>query len=283
MRILFLAHRFPYPPDKGDKIRSWFELEVLGAMHDVDLFCFYDDEEGANYVDVVRRYCRSVYAERLGYVKSRVNAARALMKGRPFTLGYFYSRTMAERIADAVKSNKYDLVFVYCSSMAQYVENAGSIPRILDMVDVDSDKWLQYALSSCPPRSWLWKREAQLLATYEEKIAREFSLTLLCTEPEANLLRQRIPTANIQVLSNRVDETYWDPEAVAVSPEIAAWQPYVIFTGSMDYFPNEDAVLFFYRECLPLLRKAVPDIHFVVAGRNPTPGVWRLKRILRSA
>jgi sugar transferase (PEP-CTERM/EpsH1 system associated) len=277
MRILFLAHRLPYPPDKGDKIRSFFELEVLGARHEVDLFCFYDVAEDARYVDVLRRYCRSVYAEHRGRVASRVNAAKALFTGKPFSLGYFHSVTMAERVTQALSSNNYDLAFVFSSSMTQYVEFA-RIPRILDMVDVDSDKWAQYGLYLYPPKSWLWKREGQRLAAYEEKVAGEFSLTLLCTEPEADMLRRRIPTANIQVLSNRVDEAYWEPEATPVTPEIAAWQPYIIFTGSMDYLPNEDAVLQFYRECFPHLRQTAPEIRFVIAGRNPSPKVCRLVR-----
>lgn len=277
MRILFLAHRLPYPPDKGDKIRSFFELEVLGARHEVDLFCFYDHAEDAQYIDALRRYCRSVYAERLGRVASRVNAAKALVTGKSFSLGYFYSAMMAEHVTQALSAQTYDLAFVFSSSMAQYVE-AARIPRILDMVDVDSDKWTQYALHSYPPKSWLWKREGQRLSVYEEKVATEFALTLLCTEPEAGFLRRRIPSANIQVLSNRVDETCWDPQAVTVTPEIAAWQPYVIFTGSMDYLPNEDAVLQFYQECFPRLRQAVSEIRFVIAGRNPSPKVRRLMR-----
>jgi sugar transferase (PEP-CTERM/EpsH1 system associated) len=185
---------------------------------------------------------------------------------------------MAQRVREALNSNDYDLVFVFSSSMAQYVEQAVTVPRILDMVDVDSDKWLQYARNSSPLRSWLWKREAQRLAAYEEKIANEFSLTLLCTEPEADLLRRRVSSPKIQVLSNRVDEMYWDPMAVTVTSEITAWQPYVIFTGSMDYLPNEDAALFFYRECFPRLRETLPNIHFVIAGRNPTALVRRLSR-----
>jgi sugar transferase (PEP-CTERM/EpsH1 system associated) len=277
MRILFLAHRLPYPPDKGDKIRSFFELESLGARHEVDLFCFYDCAEDAQYLEKVRSYCHSLYAERLSWTRSRLSAAKALASRTSFSLGYFYSARMAQRVREALSSNGYDLVFVFSSSMAQYVEQAVTVPRILDMVDVDSDKWLQYVRKSSPPRSWLWKREAQRLAAYEEKIASEFSLTLLCTEPEADLLRHRVPSPKIQVLSNRVDETYWDPKAVTVTPEITAWQPYVIFTGSMDYLPNEDAALYFYRECFPHLRSAAPEVKFVIAGRNPTTAIRKLR------
>src|SRR6185437_15850642 len=141
-------------------------------------------------------------AEPLGRVASRVNATKALVKGKPVSLGYFHTVAMAERVTQALSSNSYDVAFVFSSSMAQYVEDA-KIPRILDMVDVDSDKWAQYGLHLNPPKSWLWKHEGQRLAAYEEKIAREFSLTLLCTEPEADMLRRRIPSANIQVLGNR--------------------------------------------------------------------------------
>src|SRR5215475_3575270 len=153
MRILFLAHRLPYPPNKGDKIRSFWELRTLSETHEVDLFCFYDDKRDKVQIANLYSYCSSCYAEPLSWVSSRARAAVSLISRRPFTTAFFYSPKMASRIEDAMQANAYDLAFVFGSSMAQYVERWPKMPRILDLVDVDSDKWAQYARRSAAPYS----------------------------------------------------------------------------------------------------------------------------------
>ena len=275
MRILFLAHRLPYPPNKGDKIRSFRELEALARGHEVDLFCFYDQPEDSEYFPIVRQYCRDLYAEKISWLRSRIQASLACAFGRPFTTAFYRSPKMARRIREAMAERKYDLIFVFSSSMAPYVESA-SEPRVLDMVDVDSDKWNQYADHTRPPTSWLWGAEGRRLAKDEARWARGFSMTLLSTRTEAELLRRNVPSAKIEELENRMDLSYFDPSTVVVPSEIAAWQPYIIFTGSMDYFPNVDAVRFFYREVFRSVRARLPRARFVIAGRNPTRAVRRL-------
>jgi polysaccharide biosynthesis protein PslH len=277
MRILFLAHRLPYPPNKGDKIRSFRELETLARGHEVDLYCFYDQPEDDQYFPLVRQYCRDFYAEKISWLRSRAQASLACAFGGAFTTAFYRSPTMARRIHEAVAKRKYDLIFVFSSSMAPYVERA-SEPRVLDMVDVDSDKWNQYADRTSPPKSWLWGAEGRRLAKYEARWAREFSMTLLSTRAEAELLRRNVPGAKIEELENRMDMSYFDPNAVMVPPEIAAWQPYIIFTGSMDYFPNVDAVRFFYHKVFNSVRVLLPQARFVIAGRNPTRAVRQLAR-----
>jgi sugar transferase (PEP-CTERM/EpsH1 system associated) len=278
MRILFLAHRLPYPPDKGDKIRSFRELEAMTRHHEVDLFCFYDQSEDCAYFPDVRRYCRELYAEQISWLRSRGRAALACASQRSFTTAFFHSPTMARHIREAASERNYDLVFVYGSSMAPYTDKISRLPRILDMVDVDSDKWSQYARHSRRPVSSLWSAEARRLSECEIRWAREFSVTLLSTRAEAELLRQRAPGTRIEVLENRMDAIYFNPESIEVPPEIAAWQPYVIFTGSMDYFPNVDAVTTFHRDVFPMVRAQLPVARFVIAGRNPSRAVRRLAR-----
>ncbi len=276
MRILFLAHRLPYPPNKGDKIRSFWELTTLSKRHDVDLFCFYDDPQDQCQSANLRNYCQSCYVEPISAIGSRIHAASALVIGQSLSTAFFYSETMAKRIADAIQSRSYDLVFVFGSSMAQYVEPWPHLPRILDLVDVDSDKWTQYSSRSRGPLSWLWKLEGRRLQRYESTLVHAFSNTLVCTEAEAQLLRSKVPNGRIEVLQNWLDMEYYRPETVPVPEKIRSLQPYVIFTGTMDYFPNIDAVQFFCREVLPLIRSQVPKLRFVIAGRNPSAHVMRL-------
>jgi sugar transferase (PEP-CTERM/EpsH1 system associated) len=277
MRILFLAHRLPYPPDKGDKIRSFRELEGLAQHHEVDLFCFYDQPEDRQYVPQVQRYCREVYAEELSWFRSRAQAALAAAMGRPFTTAFYHSPTMARHVREALSARNYDLIFVFSSSMAPYVESA-SQPVILDMVDVDSDKWTQYAKHTPAPASWLWLAEGKNLAKCEEQWTRKFSMTLLCTGAEVEILKRNLPDERIEALENHLDTNYFNPAGIEVSPEIAALQPYIIFTGSMDYFPNIDAVTFFYQNVFPRIRAQVPNARFVIAGRNPSREILRIAR-----
>ncbi len=273
MRILFLAHRLPYPPNKGDKIRSFRELAALSQNHEVDLFCFYDQPEDTGYFTDVRRYCRELYAEKVSWTRSRAQASLALALGRPFTPAFFHSASMAQRVRQALRSRHYDLAFVFSSSMAQYIESARDLPRVLDMVDVDSDKWKQYAEHARPPASWLWRSEGHRLAASEKRWADDFSLTLLCTPAEAQIMKDAAPDATIEAFGNPIDASYFDPAIVETTSGIRAWQPYIIFTGSMDYFPNVDAVTSFYRDVFPAIRAEMPNARLVIAGRNPSRAV----------
>jgi polysaccharide biosynthesis protein PslH len=148
---------------------------------------------------------------------------------------------------------------------------------VLDMVDVDSDKWLQYARHSQWPWSWLWRREGKLLGEYESSLVEDFSNTVVCTDAESQLLRSKVPIGRITVLQNFLDvEAYCSPKQ-PVPDFIRAWQPYVIFSGSMDYRPNIDAVKYFYREVFSLIRRQMPELGFVIAGRNPDRSILALR------
>jgi len=276
MRILYLVHRVPYPPNKGDKIRALWEIRTLAEKHEIDLFCFYDHEEDKNSIDALRSCCRNCYAERLSWWGGRLRALIAAVRRRSFSLAYFYSATMAEKIRESLAARDYDVAVVFGSAMAQYLEAERGLPRILDMVDVDSDKWAAYAANASPFLRWLWKQEARLLGEYEVQASREFSQTLLCTDAEAEILKRRAAGAPIDVLRHMIDTGYFDPQKIEIPADVAAWQPYVIFTGSMDYAPNVEAVNWFCREIFPAVRKNIPELKFVIAGRNPARAVLAL-------
>lgn len=278
MKILFLAHRLPYPPNKGDKIRSSWELRVLSKQNEVDLVCFYDSREDAKYLDGARNQCRYLYAERLPWLRSRFRALLSFLVGRPLSLGYFHSSSLSHRVQELTQREQYKAIFCFCSPMAEYAKGIQGIPRLLDMVDADSAKWEQYGRSAGWPFSWLWRQEARRLALYEEKMASEFDSTFLCTDAETSELRQRCPGAMVETLAHPIDTDYFDPERVPVPSEVGALQPYVVFTGWMDYFPNADAVEYFSSEILPLLRRELPDLRFVIAGGNPTSSVRGLAK-----
>jgi sugar transferase (PEP-CTERM/EpsH1 system associated) len=183
---------------------------------------------------------------------------------------------MAKRINQAVESESYHAAFVFGSSMAHFVEPWPQIPTILDLVDVDSDKWSQYSRQSSKALSWLWRLEGKRLEECESNLVQKLANTLVCTDAEASLLRRKAPIGKITVLQNSLDTEYFQPDRVTISEEIRNLQPYVIFTGTMDYFPNVDAVQHFAKDVFPIIRSQLPNARFVIAGRSPSTEVRRL-------
>jgi polysaccharide biosynthesis protein PslH len=276
MKILFLAHRIPYPPDKGEKIRAFHELKYLAARHTVDLFCLADSEAEVGNAAALREICRRVVVEARQALATKAHMMGSFLRGEPLTRGFFFSRKLKRDVAEALRTEKYDVIFVYCSSMAQYVPRGCKVPVVVDFVDIDSGKWVQYAKVSGFPRSWVYAREAEVLGREEQRTARASALSIVTTDLEARLLDPagRYPVA---VISNGVAEASGSQSGSsagrALPLEIAGLQPYVLFVGQMDYLPNIDAVEFFSREIFPLVRQKFPQARFVIVGRNPAPRV----------
>jgi sugar transferase (PEP-CTERM/EpsH1 system associated) len=275
VRILYLCHRIPYPPNKGDKIRAFHQLRAMAARHEVDVFTLADDPGDLGYGSALAPYCKRLKVARVHPRLARLRALPYLFTAAPLTIPYFYSPELAAEVSKAVQSRSYDRVFVYCSAMAQYVEAAGQIPMVTDLVDVDSDKWEQYAKFTQFPFSAVYRREGRALREYEREVCAKSSCVVVTTEREAQLVRQISPAANVHVVPNGVDTAYFDPQAVPPDRTV----PTVIFTGDMSYFPNEDAVRYFAQKVLPLIQQSVPGVRFLIVGRNPTRKVRQLQKI----
>jgi len=275
MRILFLCHRIPYPPDKGDKIRAFHELQALAARHTVDVFTLADDASDIAHREALAAYCNSVTVELVRGSAARWRSLPVLLTGQPLTLKYFYSAALHEQVRRALASHAYDRVVVYCSAMGQYLDFDSRIPVIMDFVDMDSDKWRQYAEVARFPLSTIYRREARTLRVYERELCGKCSGLAVTTEREARVARGIHPAKTIHVIPNGVDTAYFDP---AVVPRVAS-EPTVIFAGDMGYFPNEQAAIHFATEVLPLVRRSVPGTRFLIAGRRPGKRVLNLKSI----
>jgi sugar transferase (PEP-CTERM/EpsH1 system associated) len=278
MQILYLAHRVPYPPDKGERIRAFHELKYLGVRHDVDLCCFADSHEDAAYKAQCQDFCRSVYVEVLSRPRRLLQAATSLLLLKPMSSGYFYSRSFASEVLKKLGERRYDIVFVYCSSMGQFVPEPAPAPLVVDFVDADSAKWKQYAANSSAPRSWLYAWEGRRVAEFERTLAQRSSLALAVTTHDAEELgggRQR--SHRVRVLPNGVEVPVLRQNSA--DNEIAKLTPFVVFVGTMNYKPNTDAVSYFAREIFPLLRGRRPQLNFVIVGRDPAPQIRKLGKI----
>jgi sugar transferase (PEP-CTERM/EpsH1 system associated) len=247
----------------------------MSARHEVDVFTLVDDERDLDYSSALAQYCHRLIVARIHPKVARLRALPYLLTTAPLTVPYFYSSELAGEVRKALASRSYDRIFVYCSAMAQYVESADEMPLVTDLVDVDSDKWTQYASFTRFPFSAVYRREGRSLREYERKVCAKSSCVVVTTEREAQRVREISPDAKVHVVPNGVDTAFFDPQAVP--PERTV--PTVIFTGDMSYFPNEDAVCYFAQKVLPLVRRAVAGVRFLIVGRNPTGKVRQLQKL----
>jgi sugar transferase (PEP-CTERM/EpsH1 system associated) len=273
--ILFLAHRSPFPPDRGDKIRAFNVLKHLAARHRVHLVAFADDPRDlkAKKGLVPFTASRSI----LWRGKSRRRAlVEALVQRRPASLTAFDNHAMHDVVADLLERRSIDTIYVYSGQMAQYVPAKTRARVIMDFCDMDSLKFADYAKASRGPMRWLMQREANLLFQFERRVARRVDASLFVSEAEAELFRKRSGAANVRVVENGIDTDFFDP--AASFPRIDTTGKLIVFTGQMDYRPNVEAAIWFAETVLPHIRLIHPDAIFAIVGRNPTAAVAALAK-----
>ncbi len=279
--LLFLAHRIPYPPNKGDKIRSYHLLRFLAQRYVVHLATFVDDENDWQDVDAVKALCNGgeVCVRPLHPRLARVKSLSGLATGEALTLPYYRDAGMRGWVDSLLTRRPVQHAVVFSSPMAQYVEHH-AIRRIADLVDVDSDKWTQYAAKARWPGSWIYGREGRRLFDYERKIAGSFDATFFVSPAEAALFHRLAPesAARVSSFGNGVDTEYFSPDAIYQNP-FGDSRSTIVFTGAMDYWPNVDAVTWFAREAFPVVQRARPDARFCIVGSRPTSQVLELGRL----
>ena len=278
-RLLFLAHRIPYPPDKGDKIRAWHMLDHLAGRWDVELGCLVDDPEDLRHLPALRARCAAVEHALIAGRGGIARVLAGLRPGRPLSLAWFHDVRLAAWARGGLAAGRYDAVLAFSTAMAPYA--MGPAPagtrRVLDMVDVDSLKFRAYADAARAPMRQFWAREARTLLAFERRAVAAFDQSLLVTRAEAERFAELAPEAagRIAAVENGVDLGRFHP-ALAFPPPIGASGPTIVFTGRMDYRPNVDAVRFFAREVVPLVRARHAEAIFAVVGAAPAPEVLAL-------
>lgn len=279
--ILFLSHRIPYPPDKGDKIRSFHFLKALAERHTVHLGTFVDDPADWTHAAAVRQLCRGEVCMRpLEPRKARLRSARGFLSGAPLTEAYYADSVLRRWISGLAARRPLAGVFAFSSSMCQYAVPVPLSPgavRVADFCDVDSDKWRQYGQDHGYPLRLMYMREARTLAAAEASYVRQFDATLVISAVEADILGRIVGsgTNRVRVVPNGVDTDYFDPARAYPRPFDAGLKP-IVFTGAMDYHANIDGVKWFVQEVLPAIRQEHPDSVFYIVGSNPSPLVRRV-------
>jgi sugar transferase (PEP-CTERM/EpsH1 system associated) len=276
-KLLLLVHRIPYPPNKGDKIRSWHLLKHLAQRYQVWLGTFVDDPDDWQHLPHVQALCADSHFARLDPKLARLRSLKALASSRSLSLDYYRDAGMRAWVDRVMAQQDIGRIVVFSSQMAQYAESHGHARRVVDFCDVDSDKWRQYAEKKPWPMSWLYGREARALLAYERKVAFHADASLFATAPEAQLFRTLAPESEAKIghFNNGVDTDYFSPERPYANP-FAANERALVFTGAMDYWPNVDAVHWFAADVFPALRERFADLRFYIVGARPTPAVQAL-------
>ena len=274
-RLLFLAHRIPYPPNKGEKLRAYNVIAHLAERFDIRLGCLIDDPADWDGVEALRRICGEVAAFGITRRPQRIKALLRARPGRSMMLDYYRHPGLRAWVG-AQLAQGIDAALIYTAAMMPYVLDA-PIPLILDMVDVDSEKWAMYARHARFPMSAVWAREARNLRAFERRAAAASRIALLVTPQEAGRFAELAPEVawKIAFYENGVDLDAFSPTRDWPDP-FTEPGPRIVFTGHMDYWPNIDAVSWFAEEVMPLLadRRSAP--HFWIVGANPCEAVKRL-------
>ena len=275
--LLFLAHRLPYPPNKGDKVRSYHFLKHLARRYRVFLGTFIDDPADWQHLAAVRALCAGINVQPRRRWTGAASGAVALLGGEPLTLPYFRSRALAHWVRRVVERERVKRAFAFSSPMAQYVIDLAGLRTIVDFVDMDSAKWDDYASRRRWPASALYRREARRLLVYEKAVAARAAASVFVTDDETRRFVAEAPecAARVSTIRNGVDSDYFSPAQSFASP-FRPGERAIVFTGSMDYWPNMDAAVWFVREVMPLLRRRDDRLRFYIVGMNPGVAVRAL-------
>ncbi|MBY0365097.1 MAG: TIGR03087 family PEP-CTERM/XrtA system glycosyltransferase [Proteobacteria bacterium] len=275
MKILYLVHRLPYPPNKGDKVRSYHLLRHLAARHEVHLGTFIDDPDDEQHLPRVRELCADLHVARLHPRIAKLVSLRGLLSGEALSLPYYRDAGLRAWVDESAARIGFDAVIVFSGVMAQYAPPG--VRRLIDFVDVDSAKWRDYAPEHAWPMSWLYRREFAKLLSFEQRVASEADCSFFVTDHEVALFRDLSPGVALRLasLGNGVDADFFAPDPARLSPFSAGELP-LVFTGAMDYWPNVDAVSWFATDIFPQLRARFPALRFHIVGRSPAPAVQAL-------
>lgn len=268
-RLLFLAHRVPYPPDKGERVRGYHELRKLAEGFRVTLVAFARAEEERTAAEALRHWCEKIVLVPSAGRPGPLKILGAITRGRSLTQAMFQEPNVERMLRE--QPEPFDLAVGYSSGVLPLLLACPAHARVMDLVDVDSAKWDQYADEAHGPARWLYRREARAVRALEHMAVEQCDAVLVVSEAERRVLGGA--TEKVFVVGNGVDLEYFHP---ANGQPPAAEPPSLVFTGTMDYRPNVEAVCWFTREVWPALRREHPDLRFVIVGRDPVRAVRRL-------
>jgi polysaccharide biosynthesis protein PslH len=270
MKILFICHRFPFPPTRGGKIRPFNMIKHLSQQHEVHVCSLARSAAEADAGMRLREYCSHIECAVVTEPWQTLKMINRLPTPIPSSMGYFYSRDLHRRINSLAKSHHYDAVFVHCSSVAQYAAGIRDTVKVLDFGDMDSQKWLEYANYKPFPLSAGYWWEGKKLVKAERRLAYQFDFCTATTRAELSTLNGLAPGIASDWFPNGVDHEFFSPDGSDYDSKV------ISFIGRMDYYPNQECMVRFCEHTLPLIRQERPDVKLYIVGADPAPHIRKL-------
>ncbi len=272
--LLYIVHRFPYPPDKGDRIRTFNLLRFLSGHAAVHVACLADEPVDEGALATLKRYCERIEVVPIGRRTRWLRALQSFAAGKTVSEGAFESPTLRRTVRAWSAEVRFRVAVASASSMAPYlmVPELATVPKAVDLIDVDSQKWFDYAAASRGPKAWLYRVEGRRLRRLEERLAAVCRALTVVSEHEADIFRDFADVPTLHAVPNGVDLDYFQP--ITAGEERAC-----VFVGALDYRPNVDGALWFCREVWPTLRAREPQLTLYLVGRRPVPAVCELGRL----
>jgi sugar transferase (PEP-CTERM/EpsH1 system associated) len=270
-RVLYLVHRTPYPPDKGDRIRAYHLLRFLSRHAAVHLATLADEPADAATYSALRECCERVEVIPVGRYSRWLWALASLARGRTVSEGAFRSSPLRALVRRWARETRYHACLASASSLAPYLHlsELQGVPAVVDLMDCDSQKWFDYAAASRGPLAWLYHTEGRRLRRLEQELPTRARALTVVSDVEAEICRRFAPDSPLHVIRNGVDLDYFRPVA-------CPREPACVFVGALDYRPNVDGACWFCDEVWPTLHKARPEAKLYLVGRRPAPAVRRL-------
>ena len=266
-RLLFLTHRLPYAPNRGDRIRAFHLLRALTRLADVQVVALTHDAAEDSHARDLSSTVDAIWTARVPHTRNRLRAAMALAGSTPLTHVLLDSPRLAETIERAVSRARPDVIYAYCSGIAPVAlaPPLDTIPLIADLVDVDSQKWRDLAADASTWRAAIYRREATTLAAFEVRLASRARSTFVVSERERDVFPDRQLAQGLSVIPNGIDVAHFAPSADSHRRSNS-----VVFTGVFDYAPNETGARWLIESVWPEVRRRVPSATLTLAGASPT-------------
>ncbi|WP_227817230.1 TIGR03087 family PEP-CTERM/XrtA system glycosyltransferase [Nitrogeniibacter aestuarii] len=273
MKILYVCHRFPFPPKRGGKIRPFNMIRHFSQQHEVTVCSLVRSDEEAAEGQGLEAHCAHFEMGRVSNPVQTLRMVARLPTLTPSSMGFFYCPDLARRVKALVAREKFDLIFVHCSSVAQYVEDIEGIPKILDFGDMDSQKWLEYVKFKPFPLNMGYWLEGTKMERAERRLATRFNMCTATTRAEWETLESYETGVSTGWFPNGVDAGFFKPDGESYDPDL------ISFIGRMDYYPNQECMFDFCKRIWPLLKARRPSLKLVIVGADPIPAVRKLEEL----
>lgn len=290
MRILYLSLRCPYPPQRGDRIRSYHFIKQLSKRHDITLVFFAESDDDIDAVQHLKSYCERVEWVRFHSLYAKFNAAIHCFSRIPLQVHYWNSPKMQLKINQLLQEQEFDLIHAQLFRMGQYVTNESGVSKVLDLCDSLALNLSRRADLDCTPKRFLVRLEENRVRKYEVDIMKSFDHGTVVAQFDRDYLLNQDDNLNLSVVPMGVDLKYFHNETFDVRNAIETEYHSnnqndvtsenninLLFTGTMNYFPNTDAVTYFCDDILPIIQKQYPDATFFIVGNHPTKQIKQLQ------